>query len=41
MDWTVKCDVCQKRMKKNLFVGHLNEHRQRGDITEDKFVSIR
>lgn len=40
LDWTAECEVCKKRVKKNLFIKvHLAKHRQRGEISVERIVS--
>ncbi|XP_055296715.1 zinc finger protein 26-like [Sitodiplosis mosellana] len=41
MDWTTECEVCQKRVKKNLYIKvHLAKHRLRGEISVERILEI-
>ena len=40
MDWTTECEVCKKRVKKNLYLKvHLPKHRLRDEISVERIVS--
>lgn len=40
MDWTINCEVCNKRVKKNLYISvHLAKHRLNGEISVERIVS--
>lgn len=39
MDWTTKCEVCQKGVKKNIYFRHLAKHRSNDEISIERIVS--
>lgn len=40
MDWTVNCEICNKPVKKNLYLNiHLKAHRVNGEISIERIVS--
>ncbi|XP_031628314.1 zinc finger protein Xfin-like [Contarinia nasturtii] len=41
MDWTTKCEVCHKMVKKNVYLAvHLKKHRINGEISADRMLEI-